>query len=277
MRLLWFAPAGFAGSPPGWLFGSRQPFGGLLSHHGASRTFCESRLCFGLHLLENCLTDQPRERIDQTPVEAKLPQCCPTEALDPRLCRKHRTLRRLHSEPEIPRCLCVTGAGKPSKVICRKVGAAPAIGTPKSSCNSNDDLLVWNFRQNNETCALEPLRQIAGDVTSGRSLSGPDGYQQANYPQVVEVGAQKALINGGARGTYADFVGRTDIIERQEFVDPSAVWRGRCHLRILFPGITLPQPERGCSIAFTGSFPPRRACFWFSRSRALPCHGDLHI
>src|SRR5208337_3701500 len=113
-------------------------------------TFCESRLCFGLHLLENRLADQPRERTDQTPVEAKLPQRLPTEAFDSCLGGKNCLLGRLCPKPEIPRCLCVSGTSEPAKITRCKVETAPAIGTPEFSCNADDNLVVWNFRQDNE-------------------------------------------------------------------------------------------------------------------------------
>src|ERR1700724_3641240 len=94
---------------------------------GLIATNCRSRLKIGfrfdLHLCENRLANYAGERGDQNPVGAKLPQCRTTEALNPRLRRKHRTLRRLRSEPEIPRYLCVSGAREPAKITRSKVEA----------------------------------------------------------------------------------------------------------------------------------------------------------
>jgi len=121
---------------------------------------CNSNLSLrfrcGLHFPKNCLSYKARERANPAPIEAKLPQRRQTETLDPCLCRKNCILRRICPQPEIPRYLCVTGAGIHSKIIRREAQTSTAVGTPESSCNADDNLLVRNFRQDNETRALEP-------------------------------------------------------------------------------------------------------------------------
>src|SRR5262249_337208 len=127
---------------------------------------------------------------------------------------------RLCSEPEVPRCLRVSGTCKLAKIPRSEVETASAIGTPEFSCNANYKLFVRNIVQNHKTRTLKPLRKIVGNFVAGLPLRSSDGHQQPHNPKFVEVRAQKTPIDDKRRGIDADFVGRTDVVRRQELVDP---------------------------------------------------------
>jgi len=62
-----------------------------------------------------------------------------------------------HGFPTFPDDECVSGASEPAKITRSKVEAAPAIGTPESSCYADDKLFVRNFCQDSKARTLEPL------------------------------------------------------------------------------------------------------------------------